>query len=394
MLTKFKKERVVLLKPNKQKGAMLITVSFLLITLVGFAALAFDVGRVLIVRNELQNGADAAALAGANCLNKTTAGTDCTATTSPTLNWAMASTKATNSIGMNKSDNTALVDGTVQTGYWNVNPAVGSTTLQPTTLSPLGPCTVVAGVMTTACHKPAVMVTLNRATGNNGGPVVSLVATMFGGTATPIGAKAVAVISSPSTVQNNLIPVAINKCMYDLYWDYVTGSPKLATSTSLNGVPQVIGTPWELRIGSAYHYGTCTSGQWTSFDQDINSASGIKNLIENGNPTPMAIGDNTWIEPGTKTANYNDLDAKYPTPSGPYPLSPINDVTVIVVDLATDLTSKGVAPIVAFAGFHIDDVQGGSDKYVQGHFVKATIPSSSGIGPGSGYAYTPPRLAQ
>ena len=67
-----------------QKGAMLITMSLFFITLIGFAAVAVDVGHLMVARNELQNAADAAALAGANCLNKTptSSGLDCTSTPS------------------------------------------------------------------------------------------------------------------------------------------------------------------------------------------------------------------------------------------------------------------------------------------------------------------------
>ena len=45
-------------------------------------------------------------------------------------------------------------------------------------------------------------------------------------------AQAVAVISSPSTVSagSGLIPMAINKCMFDQYWDSTTNQPKLATA--------------------------------------------------------------------------------------------------------------------------------------------------------------------
>ena len=39
-----------------------------LLSLLGFAALAIDVGYLFVVRNELQNAADAAALAGAGHL--------------------------------------------------------------------------------------------------------------------------------------------------------------------------------------------------------------------------------------------------------------------------------------------------------------------------------------
>lgn len=374
-------------KQQRQQGAILITVALWFVTLIGLMALAFDVGHLLIVRNELQNAADAAALAGANCLNKTTAssGTDCTSTQSSTLNWDTASAKASNAIGLNKSDGTRLVNGTVQTGYWNLN---GGTTLQPTSLSPLGPCTVTGGVMTTACDKPAVMVTLARADGSNGGPVATLIAKIFTGNAVTINARSVAVLSSPGSVlPGSLVPTAINQCMFNLYWDATTNSPKNATTTSLNGVPQVIGQPWEIRIGSSYHYSSCEAGQWTSFQQDVSDVPTVRDLIDHGNPTSLGIGDNIWIEPGTKTSLYNDLVNRYPTPPGA-------DVILPVVNQASGWSSNAQTPIVGFAGFHIDDIQGGSDKYIQGHFIKnSTSGGSSGIGPSYG-VYTPPRLAK
>jgi len=364
---------------------MAITVAFWFIALIAFAALAFDVGHLMVVRNELQNAADASALAGANCLDKTTAasGSDCTTVKSSTLNWTMAATRAASAIGMNKSDSVALANGTVQTGYWNIN---GGTGLQPTTLSPLGPCTVVAGVMTTACDKPAVMVTLDKTAGSNGGPVGTLIAAMFNGVGVSLSARAVAVISSPGQVkQGTLIPYAINKCMFDLYWDAASNTPKTATAVALNGVPQVIGQPWELRIGSSYHYPSCESGQWTSFKQDVNSASAVKDLITNGNPTPMSIGDNTWIEPGTKNSLFNDLAAQYPAGG---------DVTMVVVDQPGGWSTNAQTPVIAFAAFHIDAIQGGSGKYVQGHFTTGvSTGGSSGTGPNYG-TYTPPRLAR
>lgn len=388
---------------RRQKGAMLITISLWFITLIGFAALAFDIGHLMIVRNELQNGADAAALAGANCLDKKTAGsgTECTKEKSPTLNWAIASTMATNFIGRNKSDGMSLVNGAVQTGYWDIN---GGASLQPTTLSPLGPCTIAGGVMTTTCDKPAVMVTISRASGNNGGAVGTIITSMFGGTAIPISASAVAVLSSPGNVmQGSLIPQAINKCMFDLYWNSATNSPKLANATTLTytdnsnknnsveySIPQVIGEPWKFRIGSSYHYGSCDSGQWTSFGLNVNDVPTVRNLIENGNPTPLGIGDDTWIQPGTKSTLYDYLDNKYPTPPGA-------DVTVPVVNESLDLTNSP-AEITAFAAFHIDEIKGSIGPnpkfYIEGHFISnLTTSGSSGVGPYYG-AYTPPRLAR
>ena len=377
---------------KQENGSVSVLVAGLLIVLTGFAVLAIDVGRVFIVRNEMQNAADSAALAGANCLDRQSlAGstTECTSAVSTTLNWSRATAKATDQLGHNSAANIAIstidTGHQIATGYWNVN---GGTILQPITLSPLGPCTVVGGVMTTACDKPAVRVTITKDVGKNSGPITMLTRVMFGGSDISMTAKAVAVLSSPGNVPpSSLIPQAINKCMYDKFWDIATGTPKLFKSTDTDPYGlSVVGQPWEFRIGSAYHYGTCDSGQWTTFDQDVNSQSAVGNLITNGNSTTLNIGDMTWIQPGTKTASYNDLDAKFPTPPGA-------DVSVVVVDTA-DLSQKGQAPIVAFAGFHIDDIQGGSGKFIQGHFIANVItPGSGGIGPFYG-AYTPPRLAQ
>ena len=376
---------------KQQNGSILVLAAGILIVLTGFAVLAIDVGRIYLVRNELQNAADSAALAGANCLDRQSLGgsaSECTSTYATALNWTRASAKAVNQLSQNSASNIAIstIDSghQVNVGYWNVN---GGTTLQPTSLSPIGPCTVAGGVMTTACDKPAVSVTITKDTGKNNGPIAMLTSAMFGGANVPMTAKAVAVLSSPGNVlPGSLIPLAINKCMFDLYWDSSSNSPKLATSTTLNGVLQVIGQPWEVRIGSSYHYPSCDSGQWTSFDQNANDVPTVRGLITNGNPTPLGIGDNIFIQPGTKATVYDYLSAKYPTPPGA-------DITLVVVDQPSGLGTPPQTPIVAFAGFHIDDIQK-SAKYIQGHFIQGiTTSGSSGIGPYYG-TYTPPRLAQ
>jgi hypothetical protein len=53
---------------NNQRGASAIIIAICLIMLVGFIALAIDVGHLMVARNELQNAADAGALAGAGNL--------------------------------------------------------------------------------------------------------------------------------------------------------------------------------------------------------------------------------------------------------------------------------------------------------------------------------------
>lgn len=62
---------------RRQRGAVAIMLGLSIFVLFGFMALAIDLGRTYVVRTELQNAADAAALAGAKQLNQTAAGVCC-----------------------------------------------------------------------------------------------------------------------------------------------------------------------------------------------------------------------------------------------------------------------------------------------------------------------------
>lgn len=373
-------------RPKRQRGAMMVLVGSILVVLTGFAVLAIDVGRVFIVRNELQNVADSAALAGANCMmrNAAPSSANCLSTFAPALNWTGAAAKAQAQLVQNAADNRPVSSSgagqRIEVGYWNLLTGAPSGGTFSSTFSPL-----------TTYDRPAVRVALTQDAGQNGGPIVMLTRIMFGGVDVPMRAQAVAVISSPGSVApGSLIPLAINKCMFDKYWNSTTGTPVIYTGNPVDPYGlSTVGKPWVVRIGSAYHYGTCGSGQWTTFAADVNSQSAVGTLIEEGNPAPLSIGDPSWIQPGTKTASYKDLDDKYPTPSG----SAGHAVSVVVVD-SNDLSQKGLSRVVAFAGFRITDVVGGSGKYIQGSFVNGvTTSGSSGIGPFFG-AFTPPRLAQ
>ncbi|BCT77115.1 hypothetical protein SCMU_29570 [Sinomonas cyclohexanicum] len=61
---------------DRERGAIAVMVAILMVVLLGSAALAVDFGRIATERGQLQNGADAAALAVADaCANKTTSNT-------------------------------------------------------------------------------------------------------------------------------------------------------------------------------------------------------------------------------------------------------------------------------------------------------------------------------
>jgi Flp pilus assembly protein TadG len=335
--------------------------AFLLVPLIGFAALAIDYGRLTLIQAELQNAADAAALIGASKLNPTPSG-------SSDPIWGLAETAARTAIGLNKAERSALTHATATAGYWDITQATNG--LQPNTKSP-GPN-----------DKPAVQVTVKRAAGLNGGPVALLLAPLIGTNVADVGVVATAVLAPFGGARpGQVFPVAIGKCLYDRYWDSVKNEPKKAASADpLLGTdyPQVVGQPYEFRIPSAYHTDDpCTWGQWTSFQLDANDVTTIRALIENGNPTAFGIGDSIWIQPGTKTALY----AAVPVPK---------DICLPVV---LDPDTHDFEPVLAFAAFHISASVGGSSKYIQGHFISDTICGGYGSGPSYG-AYAPPRLSQ
>ncbi|MFT5034854.1 MAG: hypothetical protein ACI87L_000692 [Litorivivens sp.] len=373
---------------RRQQGSYVVIFAGLVLTLTGFAVLAVDVGRIFIVRNELQNAADAAALAGANCLTRQSESgtTNCLSAMATSLNWDRAAAKAQAQLNQNQADNRSIsstdAGHVIDVGYWdlfNKRPSGGTLPTSPmlTALSSIG-----------TVDKPAIRVKVSKAAGQNGGPILMLTRLMFGGSDVPMSATSVAVISSPGSVfAGTLIPMAINKCLFDTYWDSSNNVPFTANLNTLAGVPQVLGEPWVFRIGSSYHYGSCDSGQWTSFGDDTNSAMAMKDLISGGNPTALSVGDATYVQAGTKTSGYKELLKTYPMPAGV-------DVLVPVVDYPSGLDAVNTSiPIVAFAVFHITDIQGGSGKYIEGYFKGSqTFTNTSGVGPSYG-AYTPPRLA-
>ena len=57
---------------NRERGVVIIWIAFFMLTMLGFMALGIDVAKVMATRTELQNAADAAALAGASAINVTT----------------------------------------------------------------------------------------------------------------------------------------------------------------------------------------------------------------------------------------------------------------------------------------------------------------------------------
>jgi len=344
-----------------KKGFALVYVALLIPVLFGFVGLAVDVGHLYVVRGELQNAADATALAGAWSLYRDPSNPGAL----PTLDWERARTAAINFVQENKSGGTALADATIEVGYW----------------PPLNPADPLSTVSTSPSQVPAVRATISRSAGNNGGPVGLFFMKILDPTkvSAPVSSRpAVATSGFPGSVTPNLLfPMALSKCMTD---DIFSRPPA--------------DWPNPININSPYGPGgaECSSGQWTSFKLDSNSVPTIRDLMRDGNPDPLAIGDDIWIEPGAEATLFQTNKWIPPLPAGGI------DVVMAIVDTEnTDLKTKGERTITGFATFHIDGTDAtGADKYIFGHFIAYSETYPLGISPGgpTSNIVSPPQMVQ
>lgn len=337
----------------KQKGAVTVLVALTLPVLVGAAALAVDLAYLHVVRNELQNDADAAALAGARKLyNSATSA----------LDWAAASSTASNAIALNRASGHALAQGQVQTGYWDTSQTTVG--LQSLPLTP------------TALDAPAVQVSLAKSDGENQGPVDTFLAAIWGIFSMPVRVTAVAGVTSPGIVNpGGLFPLGISDCMYQKFWNTQPAGPRIDPST---------GKPYVFKIGSLYHYDNCESGEWSSLNVRAPGASTIESMIENGNPVALSVGDEAWMQSGVKASLYADV--KNCSAAGN------KQCEYVVVPTLNSVVSGTSTSIVGFACLHVLNAVGGNDKYVLVEMSQqCQAPFSGGTGPNYGVV-SPPSL--
>jgi Flp pilus assembly protein TadG len=341
---------------GQPRGQALVTMAVSLVAILGFLGLAIDVGMMMLARNELQNAADAAALAGANAMYKRNDGTY-----EPFPNWNRARDSSTNAVPYNQAMRQALATGTITTGWWNITGTPAG--MQPTTKATI-----------LSSDAAAVRVQIKKAPGTNGGPITLFLAPMVGVQTEAIQASAVAVVSYPGSVsEGELYPTAMSGCLFRTFWDVTTNSPKIDPLTH---------APYEFLIGSSYHYDGCESGQWTSFNLGTQSAQDMKLLIRDGNGGPLSIGDTIYVQDGTETSGY---------------VESIKDGLIgqdILVPVTESLEGGTWQQIIGFGAFHIDDIVGGSSKYIQGHFTAGLIVPIAGPGGPSWGALIPPTLVQ
>lgn len=336
--------------PHGQRGAVAPLVALLLPVLIGVAALAVDLAHVYVVRNEMQNDADAAALAGAHALIDPVTGA---------LRWDAAVTQAQQTVRLNSAAGHAMSDAAVATGYWNLRGTPA--TLQSLPLTP------------TAWDAPAVSVTLRKQEGQNQGPVQTFFARFWNVQGIDQQVRAVAAPTSPGTVlPGGLFPLALSQCLYDRYWDRSVYPP----------VPKL----GAFKIGSGYHYSNCSSGEWTSLLIDANDVTTIREIVSTGNRVALETGQDIWIQPGTKNKLFQVV----------HDCSAAGDRSCeyVVVPVVTQTDNHALSPITGFACLHILDAIQGKDPYVLAEMSSRCSSSlAGGAGPNYGVV-TPPSLVQ
>jgi Flp pilus assembly protein TadG len=343
----------------KQKGAVTLLVALTLPILIGAAALAVDMAHLHVVRNELQNDADAAALAGARVLyNSTTGSTD----------WSLAQTQAQAAIALNRATGIQLTEGRVQTGYWNLTGS--ATSLQGLPMTP------------TVNDAPAVQVTVRKAEGQNSGPVRTFLAGILGTSTVPLQATAVAGVTSPGRASLTF-PVAMSQCMYQKFWN-MSAQPPAPVNDPKTGQPYVF------KIGSLYHYDNCDSGQWTALNFSGKGANTIDQILAHDKelfdpPPPMlSIGDTVFMDSGSKTSLYKAVEQCIKAKE-----YPCNTVVMPVLDQVVSGTN---ATITGFACLKILRAVGGNQKFIEVQMSNTCPPiPSGGVGPNYG-VISPPSL--
>jgi len=346
-----------------QHGTVGIVIALLLPVLFGFAGLAVDIGYEYVVNAQLKNAADAGALAGARGLvpyiQSTVAGE---IVYKP--DWVNGTGKAQNAVNLNhayadkdkKTDLLPLAVSTASPGsevpplsggpllsqatpcYWNLT----SKTMKSTAATP------------ETGDVPAMQVKVSKTAGQNDGPVkkylaplLNLIPGVFVAPTADASATSVAMISfnDKSMPPGGLKPMVATKKIVDKYWEkYDPLNPTV---------------PFQFKLGDGT---TAEDTMWSSFKVDNNSDAYTKQLINQGNPDPISIGDSIHLQPGVRAVDYG------PNEMGQF----INQTVELPIVKVDDLTANQWADVLGFIAFHITGYNQGG-KYVEGYFDKTVI---------------------
>jgi hypothetical protein len=275
---------------RNQRGVTAIVAAVTMIVLVGFAALAVDLGHLYVARNELQNAADAGALAGARVLYND----DGTAINTGANQIAYDAATANNSEKVPVDVNwTGGNGGDVQRGHWSFGLAGLDRGFYPSASTdpvPLWNVSTEELDANTDFVNAVRVVARREAT-----PVASFFATIFGYQDFQLSAEAVAYIGFAGTLQPGEADQPIAIC---------EGSLLINDNYSCS-----IGR-W---INSGQDVASSETGGWTDFNQDNPCTGGtnaeiLKELVcADGNPDLITLGADIATNGGNVQSAFDEL---------------------------------------------------------------------------------------
>ncbi len=267
------------------RGAVLVLVGTLMIVFVGMSALAIDLGHLYVVRNELQNAADAGALAGAMTLYS-----DDPVTGLEIL--ASANQNARDAATQNKSENlpvevqwTGGNTGDVQRGHWSFSEKTFTPVDSLTPISLAGRSTAELDIMdgTTSARSPAHVNAVKVKSRREANPATSFFAGIFGFDSFVRSAEAVGYIGFAGQLEPGEADQPIAICEESIQQFDANGRPFYSCN---------IGR----MINSGSKIESSETGGWTDFNQDSpcqggTNAKDVRDVVcGSGNPTAVLYG--------------------------------------------------------------------------------------------------------
>lgn len=323
-----------------QRGVVIIWTAFFLVFMLGFVALGIDIAKVMATRTQLQNAADAAALAGASGINFDNG----------TINQDTALVRAPYTAGKNKA-------------FAN---------------EPLPVQLLAADVSFPQPNQ--IKVTVRRSAGT-GGSMVTHVAQVLGISSVDVSATATAQIEPTSAPCEGLIPMAPIEPPDSGWFDPVCGKTydlKVDGGSGTQGNYQLLDYP------------ECTEG--SCGDVQGGGGAAIRCQTEKGYSCCVHEGDEfTFTQPGAKvgpfrqgmTARWDlDTDRRSNICYEEYTGNGQRVVRLPIVE-TFDVSGKKVARITKFAAFFLTDRP--TDATMKGQFIYETVPGDPGGNGGTLY---------
>ena len=235
-------------------GAVIALVAICLVLLIGIAAFAIDFGYRHVVRNELQNAADAAALAGARELGVIYKGLSYDEQQSYVSNPAdivPIAQQAALSNYAGEVDNITVNSGDVIIGTWDFTASSGDP-------------------LTATLNTPNAVRVITRRDGSANGPISTFFARIFGVDTLDITARATAALSGQSTAEPGEIelPVGISRWWFD--------------NNSCNDL---------IAFSPANDPASCAG--WHTFESQPSNDKKVRTILEGGLSSPSTISGQT-----------------------------------------------------------------------------------------------------